>query len=235
MNENTNWEKSVIPQRSIQLSQYIAKVFGCMCVGLMVTFATAMFLATSGLVLVLFSNALVSIVLMFAQIGVVIVLNANIDKVTVKSAKTLFFTYSLLTGITFSSIFYTYGLVNVVGIFLLTSLYFGALAIYGMFTKADLSNMGRFLFVSVIFLIIGSIATMFFPMPMFEKILCIAGVIVFLCYTAYDTQKISTYYHAYQGNDEMLGKMAVISALGLYLNFINIFIYLLRFFTNNDD
>lgn len=235
MNGNINFEKNVAPQRSLQLNQYMAKVFGCMCAGLMVTFVTAMVLATSGLALVLFSNALVSLGLMIAQIGVVIALSGRVEHIKVNTARTLFFMYSLLTGFTFSGIFYVYGLGNIISIFLLTSLYFGALACYGMFTKADLSKMGPFLFVSVIFLIIGSIMTMIFPMGMFEKVLCIGGVIVFLCYTAYDTQKISTYYHSYQGDDEMLGKLAIVSALQLYLNFINIFLYLLRFFSNNND
>lgn len=235
MNENINFEKNVAPQRSMELSQYIAKVFGCMCAGLMVTFVTAMVLAVSGLSLIIFSNSIVSIGLMFAQIGVVMFLSTRLNKITVKSATTLFFTYSLLTGITFSGIFYIYGLGNVIGIFLLTSLYFGALACYGLFTKADLSKMGTFLIISVVFLIIGSIMTMFFPMPMLDRILCIAGVIVFLCFTAYDTQKISAYYHSYQGDEAMLGKVAIVSALQLYLDFINIFIYLLRFFSNNND
>lgn len=238
MNQNFNnmhnFDNSYQRQHNISLGQYTAKTFGWMCVGLMITFITSIILAFSGLTLVLFSTAAVSIGLAVAQVAVVLFLSFGLNKMSTATATILFLSYSFLTGITFSGLFYSYGVSSVIGVFLLTSLYFGALAAYGMFTKADLSKMGPFLTVSVVFLIIGSIITMFFPMAMFEKLLCIGGLVIFLGFTAYDTQKIASYYHAYQGDEAMLGKASIISALQLYLDFINIFIYLLRLIGNRD-
>lgn len=239
MNQNfnnfSNFDSNTQTRQSLSLGKYTGKVFGWMCIGLMITFITSVIMAFSGLTLVLFSSAAISIGLMIAQLAVVFSLSLGINKISAKTATVLFLSYSLLTGITFSGLFYTYGVSSVIGVFFLTSLYFGALAAFGLFTKADLSKMGPFLSISIVFLIIGSLITMIFPMAMFDKLLCIGGLIVFLACTAYDTQKIATYYHSFQGDEAMLGKAAIISALQLYLDFINIFIYLLRLFASNKD
>ncbi|MFI3252763.1 MAG: Bax inhibitor-1/YccA family protein [Eubacteriales bacterium] len=219
----------------LSLSKYTAKTFGWMFVGLMVTFVTAFFMAVSGLAITVLSIPAMSIILCIAQVAVVIFLSAKINSISAGAATSLFLAYSFLTGITFSSLFYSYGFGSVIGVFLLTSLYFGALSAFGYFTNVDLSKLGPLLMGGVIFLIISGVILIFINIPILETMMCLAGIVIFLGMTAYDTQKIKQQYYMFQGNQAMLGKASVISALQLYLDFINLFIYLLRFMGNRND
>ncbi len=228
-------EQSYSSTPSISLSKYTAKTFAWMCIGLMITFVSALVVALSPLSIMVITTPALSIGLGIAQIVVVMFLSFRIDKMSVPTATTLFFSYSFLTGITFSSLFYAYGFGQVIGVFLLTSLYFGALAAFGMFTKTDLSKLGPMLMGGVVFLVLSGLLLLFFNIPMLETAMCLMGIVIFLGLTAYDTQKIRTQYYAYQGNQSMLAKASVISALQLYLDFINLFIYLLRFMNSNRD
>lgn len=239
MNQNFNqfndFDHSYGQQGGLSLSKYTAKTFGWMFLGLMITFGAALFMAMSGLALVVLSVPGISIGLAIAQVAVVIFLSARMNNIKVGTATTLFLSYSFLTGITFSSLFYAYGFGKVIGVFLLTSLYFGALAAFGHFTNADLSKLGPILTGGVIFLIISGILMIFINSTFMETAMCLVGIVIFLGLTAYDTQKIRQQYFAYQGNQQLLAKASIISALQLYLDFINLFIYLLRFMGRNND
>ena len=114
--------------------------------------------------------------------------------------------------------------------FLLTSVYFGALAAYGFFTKRDLSGLRTILISGALFLLVFWVLSLFIPgVMMFERIICMIGIAVFLGFTAYDTQKIRAFYNYYSASPDMLAKASIFSALQLYLDFINLFLYLLRF------
>ena len=123
-----------------------------------------------------------------------------------------------------------FDLPSLILVFLATAVYFAALAAYGHFTRADLSGLRTILFSGLIFLIVFGVLSMFIPwLAAMDRIACIIGIAVFLGFTAYDTQKIRSYYHYYAGLPDMLEKASIFSALQLYLDFINLFLYLLRF------
>ena len=123
-----------------------------------------------------------------------------------------------------------YDLMSVVLVFLATAVYFGALAAYGHFTRRDLSGVGPILFSGLIFLLVFGVLSIFIPaLSAFDRMVCLLGIAVFLGYTAYDTQRIRAYYHYYAGYPDMMEKASIFSALQLYLDFLNLFLYLLRF------
>lgn len=219
---------------AMTMGKYTAKTFGWMCLGLMVTFISAFLLAISGMALMFFSTG-ISFGLAIAQIAVVIFLSARIDKLSEGAARALFLTYSLLTGITFSGLFYGYGFDNVIGVFLLTSVYFGALAAFGYFTDIDLSKLGTLFMSGLVFLIIAGLVLLFVNIPFLDTAVCLIGIALFLGMTAYDVQKMRNYYDMYSHDTQTLNKVSIICALELYLDFINLFIYLLRFIARNNN
>ncbi len=210
------------------LSVYTAKTFGWMFAGLLLTFLTAMAGYVTGAILYIFYVPYLTYVLLFAELGVVIYLSARIERMSVGTARTLFFAYSVLNGIVFSVYFLIFDLVSMVLVFGLTAVYFGLMAMIGYFTKTDLSRMRPLLFGGAVFLAIFWLLSMFLNLSGFETIACMVGILLFLGYTAYDTQKIKAYYLHYSANEERAAKASIFSALALYLDFINIFIYLLR-------
>lgn len=221
---------------NLTVGKYTAKTFGWMCIGLLITFCSALIIALSPqMAIVLLTTPGISIGLGIAQIAVVLFLSVRINKMSVGTATSLFLGYSFLTGITFSGLFYAYGFGKVIGVFLLTAIYFGALAAFGYFTDVDLSSMGRILSFGVIFLIISGLILLFVDIPFLDTVMCLAGIAIFLGLTAYDTQKIRQQYSMYSSNPELLAKASIFSALSLYLDFINLFIYLLRFMGNRND
>ena len=124
---------------------------------------------------------------------------------------------------------------NLIAIFGLTALFFGAFALYGRFTRTDLSKLGPLLIGGLIFLVIAGLLSLFINFTALERTICMVGIVVFLCFTAYDTQKIRANYEYFYGNDEILQKASIFSALQLYLDFVNLFLYLLRFFGRSNN
>ena len=216
-------------QRGLTLNQYVSRTFGWMFVGLMITFLLAAALAMTGAVIYLFVNPYIPMVLLIAEVAVVFIMSAGILKRPVGVTRVLFALYSVLNGLVFSAYFVIYDVANLVLIFGLTALFFGAFALYGRFTKTDLSRLRPLLFGGLIFLLIAGILTMFLNLSSVERIICMVGIVVFLCFTAYDTQKIKANYSYFYGDEVMLQKASIYSALQLYLDFINLFLYLLRF------
>ncbi|WP_130863270.1 Bax inhibitor-1/YccA family protein [Bacilliculturomica massiliensis] len=208
---------------------YAAKTFGWMCLGLLTTFAVAMAMIFTGAIWAVFSVPAMPFILLIAELGVVIYLSARIGSMSVGKAKGLFFTYAVLNGIVFSTIFVAYGMWSVLLAFLSASLYFGVMAGVGYYTKVDLSGMRPILFSGLIFLVVVWFLSIFIGLGAFERIVCMIGVAVFLGFTAYDTQKIRAYHAAFSCDPEMAKKASIFSALQLYLDFINLFLYILRF------
>lgn len=159
-------------------------------------------------------------------------LSARLHKISIGMARGLFFVYAVLNAVTFSSIFALYSVWSLVFVFGMTALYFGVMAIYGMVTKADLSRIRPVLLFGLIVLLILAVLSLF--IPELETGMCLIGVVIFVAFTAYDTQMIRRNYMQFQGNPELLQKASIISALELYLDFINLFLYLLRLFGKRD-
>ncbi len=216
-------------QSALTLNQYMARTFGWMFVGLTVTFLLAATLAMTGLVFVFFSNPYIPIVLLIAEVAVVLIMSAGILNRSVGVTRMLFTVYSVLNGIVFSVYFVAYDVTNLIFIFGLTALFFGGFALYGRVTRADLSRLRPLLVGGLIFLVIAGLLSMFINLTAMERTITMVGIVVFLCFTAYDTQKIKANYEYFYGDEAMLQKASIFSALQLYLDFINLFLYLLRF------
>ena len=214
---------------TLTMNQYMARTFGWMFIGLMVTFLMAAVLAVTGLVYVFFSNSLIPVFLLIAEMVVVLAMSTNILNRSVGATRMLFTLYSILNGIVFSVYFAIFEVINLILIFALTALFFGGFALYGRFTRTDLSGLRPLLLGGLIFLIIAGLLTMFIDLSALERVITMVGIVVFLCFTAYDTQKIKANYEYFYGDEAMLQKASVFSALQLYLDFVNLFLYLLRF------
>ena len=210
------------------LDRYPAKTFGWMFLGLMVTFLIAVTGYVTGLVWYVFAVPQLIFILGIAELAVVLFLSVRITKMSVAAARTLFLVYSVLNGVVFSAYFLLYDLASLVFIFGATSLFFGIMAAIGYFAKVDLSRLRNFLVGGLVFLMVFWVASMFINLARFEMIACSVGIFIFLLFTAYDTQKIRTYHQAYCHDGQMAAKASIFAALQLYLDFINLFIYLLR-------
>ncbi len=215
---------------------FLAKVFNWMAIGLGLTGLVAFFTASSGLALQILTSPLFFI-LIIAELGMVFYLSARVDKMQAATATGLFVAYAVVNGLTLSSIFLRYTGSSITGTFFITAGMFGAMAVYGLVTKRDLSGFGSFLFMGLIGIIIASLVNMFMQSSAMSWVISMAGVLVFTGLTAYDVQRIKGMGE--QGimtqGDEMIKKGAIMGALALYLDFINLFIMLLRFFGGSRD
>ena len=214
---------------------FLAKVFNWMAIGLGVTGLTAWSVAASDPLY----NALRPLFLLFffAELGMVFYLSARIDKMKASTATGLFFAYAVLNGVTLSVIFKAYTTASITGTFLITAGMFGTMAIYGMVTKKDLSGWGSFLFMGLIGIIIASIVNIFMQSPILHWAISLIGVFIFVGLTAYDTQKIKMMGEQgiMEQGEATVRKGAIIGALALYLDFINLFLMLLQFFGVGND
>ena len=168
-------------------------------------------------------------VLMLAPLGVVFYMSFGIRKMSAAKAQTTFWIFAALMGASLSSIFLIYTGTSITRVFFITAGTFGAMSIYGYTTKRDLTKLGSFLMMGLIGIIIASIVNMFMQSPKMYFVISILGVLIFVGLTAYDTQKIKNMYMV-SDSGEIMGKKAVMGALTLYLDFINLFIMLLRLF-----
>ncbi len=217
------------PQAVETLDRYTAKTFLWMFAGLMVTFGVAWFGYWSKLFYRLLFVPGVLIVLLVAEVAVVLVLSARIHKMSVTAARGLFLVYAVLNGVVFTTYFLAYDLYQLIVVFGWTAAYFGFFAVYGFVTRRDLSSIRPILVGGLVFLLVSGLISLFLPIGAMERVICLVGIAVFLGFTAYDTQKIRANYAYFAGNQELLQKASIFSALQLYLDFINLFLYLLRF------
>ncbi len=227
---NTN-QMTVTQARQAASTIFLAKVFNWMGIGLATTGVIAYLTAASGLALQLAASPMFMI-LIVAELGLVFYLSARVDKIQATTASGLFVGYSILNGLTLSMIFLAYTRTSIAGTFFITAGMFGAMSVYGLVTKRDLSGMGSFLFMGLVGIIIASIVNIFLQSSAVYWMISMIGVLVFVGLTAYDVQRIKTIGE--QGimsqGEEMIKKGAIMGALTLYLDFINLFLMLLRFF-----
>ena len=211
------------------------KTYLWMSMALAITGLTAYVVADSGV----FMNLLISFpaamwVLFIAEILLVIGLSAAIEKISLMVATLMFVVYAVLNGVTFSSLFYVYTAGSLATTFFITAGTFGIMSFVGFFIKKDLSSIGRILIMALIGLILATIVNMFVNSTGLELIMSYLGVLIFVGLTAYDTQKIKQMFLMAPDASESTQKYAVLGALTLYLDFINLFLYLLRIFGKRD-
>ena len=211
------------------VSIYMRQVYQWMTAGLAVTTVVAYAVASSPAIqAAIFGNTIVLILMLVAQFGLVIALSAAVHKMSGGMATGLFLLYSAVTGATLSSIFVVYPIASIANAFLVTTGTFLAMSVYGTVTKRDLTAMGSFLFMGLIGIIIASLVNIFLKSSMMDFIISCLGVLIFTGLTAYDTQKLSQMYSYYAGDSELAEKASIYGALTLYLDFINIFLYVVR-------
>lgn len=216
-------------ENSFEKSQtnFISRTLLTMGVGLLVTFFVAFL---TPLVMPNINSALM-VIAIFGELGLVIYLSARINKMAANTARMWFYVYAALNGFTLSLIFSAYGLDTVTTVFLITSVMFLSSAMIGMTTKRDLSVFARFFMMLVIGIILMSIAGIFLNITGLNFIISIIGIIAFCGLTAYDMQKIKKFHNqCYNVGSEDVSRYVIISALSLYLDFINLFLFVLRLF-----
>ena len=201
------------------LRSYMLKVYNYMATGVLLTGIVALLIYMSGL----------KWLVMLAPLAIVFYMSFGINKMSTSKAQTTFWIFAALMGLSLSSILLVYTGMSVTRVFFISSATFGAMSIYGYTTKRDLTKLGSFLMMGLIGIIIASLVNIFMKSSMMYFVISILGVLIFVGLTAYDTQKIKNMYSA-SDSGEMIGKKAVMGALTLYLDFINLFIMLLRLF-----
>lgn len=211
------------------VARYMTKVYGWMFAGLAVTALVALLVAnTPALINIFFSSRLAVFGLMLVQIMLVGYLVLRIRKMSAATATAVFIGYSALTGITFSAILVTFSISSIFTVFAITAGTFGIMTVVGYVTKQDLTSFGRIMMMGLVGIILASIVNFFVGSSTLDWIISYVGVAVFVGLIAYDTQKIKAY--ALLDNEEDRKKGAIMGALALYLDFINLFLFLLRLF-----
>lgn len=217
--------------RDERVGAFLSKVYGWMFFGLLVTAVTAFAVASSpGIIEIVILNRPVFWGLFIAQLGLVFYLSARVDKVAPATAAGFFILYSALVGVTSSVILLVYTPASITSTFVITAVMFGATAVFGSVTKRSLAGMGQFLFMGLIGLLLAMIVGFFWQSNALQFVISVVGVLVFTGLTAWDAQRLKQM--AVSLPDGRVGAYAVVGALSLYLDFINLFFFLLRFTGN---
>jgi FtsH-binding integral membrane protein len=215
------------------LRAYMLRVYNYMMFGLGLTGAVAYAVAaTPAIQNVVFGSGLMWLFIL-APIGLVLLLSFRIQKMSFASAQLTYWLYAALNGIALSTIFLAYTGESVARVFFITAASFGALSLYGYTTKKNLSGFGSFLFMGLIGIVIAAVVNMFLASTALQFAISVIGVLVFAGLTAYDTQQIKEMYYAVDSSD-IAGKKAIMGALRLYLDFLNMFIMLMQLFGNRN-
>lgn len=212
------------------------KVFIWMALALVITGVTAYGVATTpSLLIAIVTNKALFWGLIIAELALVFAVSGAINRLSLATATLLFVLYSVVNGATLSVIFLAYSMPAIIQTFFITAGTFGVMALVGYTTKTDLTSLGKLLFMALIGLVIATVVNMFVGSTGFDYILSYVGVLIFVGLTAYDTQKIKQMCMQAPDAGEHMQKLALLGALSLYLDFINLFLYLLRIFGNNKD
>ncbi len=224
---------SIMGEEAIAQAQteFLSKVYAWMFGGLLLTAGAAWYVFDSGLYQ---SIGGFMLPLIIVELVLVFVLSARIEKMSKTTAALMFLGYSLLNGVTLSVILAVYTLESIQEVFFITAAMFAALSAYGYFTKKSLSGIGNFLFMGLIGIIIAGVVNIFMASSALNFAISVIGVIIFAGLTAYDTQKLKEMYLIMKEDEDTVVKGAIIGALRLYLDFINLFLFLLRLFGNRD-
>ncbi len=222
---------AVSTRSAVEVKTFIAKVYAWMSFALAITALVAMYVASQpNLVKLIIGNKILFYGLMIGELLVVMALVGFIEKMSASTATAVFFAYSVMNGLTLSVIFLAFTATSITSTFFITAGTFGAMSAYGYFTKRDLTSIGNICFMALIGLIIATIVNIFWNNGIFNWIIGCIGVLIFVGLTAYDTQKIKELGTKVDENSEAGRKGAVMGALALYLDFINLFLMLLRLF-----
>ncbi len=224
------------PTHYARESNLMYRVYAWMCLALSITAATAYYVSTSPQILsAIFNNAALPWILIIVQVGLVLILSTMIARMSFEMALGLFLLYSVSVGLSLSVIFIVFTQASIFSTFLVASGMFGAMALYGYYTKADLTTMGSYLFMAVIGLVIAGVVNIFLKSDGFQTVISGVGVLVFTLLTAYDVQRIKYLLEQSLGDRETMSKATLMGALALYLDFINLFLYLLQFMGRRRD
>lgn len=225
-------------QAAIEAEQarFITKVYGWMAIGLALTGAVSYLIANSpALLQIIYGNKFVFWGLLIGELLMVGYLAAAVTRMSAATATLVYMLYAVVNGLTLSGIFILYTSTSIVGTFLITAGTFAAMSAYGYFTKQDLTKAGNLLFMALIGLVIATVVNIIFRNPILHWIITYAGILIFVGLTAYDTQKIKQMNIIGNEGTEEDHKEAIMGALTLYLDFINLFLYLLRLFGRSND
>lgn len=214
--------------------KFISKVYGWMAIALVISAFSALYTANSyTLINMIWGSPFGFLILVIAELVLVFWLSASLPKMSKTTAAIAFVAYSIINGVTLSSVFVVYTTATISRVFLVTAIMFGVMTIYGMFTKQNLNSFGRYFMMGLFGVIIATFLNFLFRSNTLNIIISIVAVVIFVGLTAYDTQKIMK-VSSYNDGSEMFQKVAIICALELYLDFINIFFILLRLFGRRD-
>ena len=224
------------------LRAHMNKVYGLMSVGLLLTALVAWAVGSSPALLSIFrdpitlSPNILGWIVMFAPLGMVFLFGGMINRISAAGAQLFFYAFSAVMGLSISWIFAVFTGISIAQTFLITSIAFAGLSLWGYTTKRDISGWGSFLIMGLIGIIVAMIVNIFLQSPAVMFAISILGVLIFAGLTAYDTQKIKTEYlaHAHAMDQEWLDKSAIMGSLMLYLDFINLFMFLLQFLGNRE-
>ncbi len=237
------YARSTVGSGATAFSGIMTRVYVWMTAALLLTAGAAFFTASSpALLQLIYGNSVAIWVLIIAELGLVVSISAGVNRLSPTTATALFLLYSVVNGVTLSSIFFAYSIGTIYKAFAAAALTFGGMSLYGYTTKKDLSGIGSYLIMGLIGLIIASLINIFWNNGVMDAIITYIGVFIFVGLTAYDTQKIKQMSYAVE-QGEALGytdaaaprRIAIIGALTLYLDFINLFLYLLRLFGRSRD
>jgi FtsH-binding integral membrane protein len=213
------------------INSAMVRVYNNMFLAIVASLITSLVVASSPALMAFFFTGIMKWITIFAPLVAILVMSFGIDRLTVGQARLALYGFAVLMGLSFSTIFVVYTIGSIVSAFMGAAVLFGAMSVYGYFTKKDLSGWGNFLFVGLIGIIIVSIINVFVGSSVTNMVVSALAVIIFTGLTAYDTQNIRQMVSF----DSENGKGEILGALSLYLNFINIFLSLLQLFGNRDD
>ena len=225
--------RPIDPSAAVAIPSFLARVYVWMAAGLLVTAGSAFVtLSNESLLKMVFGNRFVFFGLMIAELGLVAWLSGLVGRLSSAAAGAVFIFYSALNGLTLSVVFLAYPSASVVSTFVVTAGMFGAMSFYGPVTKRTLDGLGSFAFMGLIGVLLASVVNIFLRNDMLGFVVSCVGVIVFTALTAYDTRKLKTMAATVDGRSEEGKRGAISGALALYLDFINLFLMLLRLFGN---
>lgn len=220
------------------LRSYMLGIYNYMAIAMVITGGVAMAVANYAINNPAFAQAVYGSglrwIVMLAPLAFVMVLSFGINKLSASAARTIFLVYSAVMGVSLSSIFLVYTGASIAQTFFVTAAAFGALSLYGYTTKRSLSGMGSFLMMGLFGLIIAMVVNIFLASSALQFAISVIGVLIFAGLTAYDTQRLKWMYDSVAGNAEMMAKSSIMGALSLYLNFVNMFMFLLSFLGNRE-
>jgi FtsH-binding integral membrane protein len=216
-------------EEELTVGQFFNSVYAWMCVGLATTAAVAYGMYAYGASAISMGTLIICFI---AQLVLVVTITRAVNKINTSAATALFILFAALMGVTTSSIFYIYRMPSIATCFVETAGMFGAMSLYGYVTKRDLTRLGSLLFMALIGLIIASVINMFVASSAMYWIISYAGVVIFVGLTAFDTQRLKMFAIQNATNPALANRVAIIGSLTLYLNFINLFLFILQIMGN---